>query len=116
MASTGSPDGGVGISGGPWPMWNGTGSQGLLVGNSSAIGYINYTVCDFWDKIEVLKLNASMGGNATSVAGATSSGGASSTSSGSTAAATGKGTIVRTAFPVVLFPALAVVFSVLLAF
>jgi hypothetical protein len=96
-----------------WQMWNGTGSQGLLIGNASAIGYINYTVCDFWDKIEALKSNASMGGNATSVANATLSGGASSTSSGSTAAATGKGTIVRTVFPVVLFTALAVVFSVL---
>jgi hypothetical protein len=48
-----------------------------------------------------------------SVANATSSDGAGSTSTGSTAAATGKGTIVRTVFPVVLSTALAVVVSVL---
>jgi hypothetical protein len=97
-------------------MWNGTSSQGLLIGNASAIGYINYTICDFWDRIEAAKMNASMSGNGTTMANATSSGGASSSSSGSTATATGDGTIVRAAFPIVLFITLAAVFGVLLVF
>lgn len=90
----------------------------VIDGNASAIGYTNYTVCDFWDKIEDLKLNASLGGNGTSMANATSSGGATgtSTSSAATAAATGEGTIVQTTFSIVSFTTLAVVFSVLLAY
>jgi carboxylesterase type B len=114
MAETGSPDGGIGVLGGPWPRWNGTGSQGLLIGNASAIGYINYTICDFWDKIEALSLNASMSANGTSVANASSSTSARSTSTGSIATATGDGTIVRTTFSGFVFIALAVVFAVLL--
>jgi len=99
-------------------MWNGTASQGLFIGNASAIGYTNYAVCDFWDKIEALKLNASLGGNGTSMANVTSSSSVSSTttSSTATAAATGEGTIVQTTFSIVSFTTLAVVFSVLLAY
>jgi len=114
MAETGSPDGGVGVLGGPWPRWNSTASQGLLIGNASVIGYINYTICDFWDNIEALSLNASMSANGTSVANASSSAGAYRTSTGSIATATGDGTAVRTTFSDFMYIALAVGFTVLL--
>jgi hypothetical protein len=96
-------------------MWNLTISLGFFIGNVSAIGYINYTICDFWDKIEALSLNVSIAGNGTAISNDTSSGGMSSTSSGLTATVTVEGTTVRTAFLVVLFTSLAVGFNALLA-
>jgi len=101
-------------TGWPWPRWNSTASQGLLIGNASVIGYINYTICDFWDNIEALSLNASMSANGTSVANASSSAGAYRTSTGSIATATGDGTAVRTTFSDFMYIALAVGFTVLL--
>ena len=74
--------------------------------------------CDFWDGVEAARINATVGGEWEFVANATSSGGTSSTSSGlmATGTATGNGNMVRTAFLFSLFTALAMVFSVVLAF
>jgi carboxylesterase type B len=51
MASHGNPDGAVGITGGPWPQFDVTNSRGLLITNSTAVGVVNYTQCDFWDQV-----------------------------------------------------------------
>jgi Carboxylesterase family len=74
MATAGNPGAGAGILGGPWPQYNANESNGLLVSNVSSVGYVNYTVCDFWDKIAAAEANLTT--NATSSigqSGATSS-------------------------------------------
>lgn len=62
MAATGTPGDGAGILGGPWPQYNANESNRLLVGNFSGVGYINYTVCEFWDKIANSTIAASSAG------------------------------------------------------
>jgi hypothetical protein len=42
---------------GPWPQYNVNESNRLLVGNVSSVGYINYTVCELWDKIAAAEVN-----------------------------------------------------------
>jgi hypothetical protein len=77
MAATGTPGSGMGILDGPWPQDNVTESNGLLITNFSNVGYVNYTVCDFWDKIAVAKANLTTTSNSSSpaAANATSSAG-----------------------------------------
>ena len=50
MAANGDP-GGAGLLGGPWPQYSVTQSKGLLIANETVVGHVNYTVCDFWEKI-----------------------------------------------------------------
>lgn len=62
LAATGTPGDGAGILGGPWPQYNTNKSNRLPVGNFSGVGYINYTVCEFWDKIANSTIAASSAG------------------------------------------------------
>jgi carboxylesterase type B len=50
-----------------WPAWSANGSHGITIGDSVTAGALDYTECDFWDKIqaEVLRLDASVAVNAT---------------------------------------------------
>ena len=91
MATTGTPGDGAGILGGPWPQYNVNASGGLLISNVSSVGYVNYTICDFWDKIAAAEANLTTTSNSSSPgsANATSSSGPSSTSSSSMATFTG---------------------------
>ena len=57
MAATGTPGDVTGIPGGLWPPYNVNESNRLLVGNISSVGYINYTVCELWDKIAAAEVN-----------------------------------------------------------
>jgi Carboxylesterase family len=108
MAESGSPGSGAGIVGGPWPQYSANGSQGLLIGNGTAIGYVNYTVCDFWDLVAAAQ-NSS---------GATSTGSgrstASSTSGAPGASSTSGGT--RISSPVISESLLIIVLVVVLGF
>jgi carboxylesterase type B len=54
MASNGNPNGddnAPGIIGAPWPQFNASNPLGLFVGNTTSIGLLNYTQCDFFDQI-----------------------------------------------------------------
>jgi hypothetical protein len=86
MAESGSPGSDAGIVGGPWPQYNANGSQGLLIGNGTAVGYVNYTVCDFWDLVAAVQ--NSSGATPTGSGGST----ASSTSGAPRASSTSGGT------------------------
>lgn len=48
MAETGNPS----TPDLTWPLWNATSSLGINIVNSTAIGVVNYTTCEFWDVIE----------------------------------------------------------------
>jgi carboxylesterase type B len=78
MAQGGSPGSGAGIVGGPWPQFSANGSQGLLIENSAAVGYVNYTVCGFWDLVAAAQ-------NSSAAAAAATGSGASTASSTSNA-------------------------------
>jgi hypothetical protein len=51
MASQGNPAGAIDIVGGPWPRYDDSNSRGLVIVNSTAVGVVNYTLCDFWDQV-----------------------------------------------------------------
>ena len=55
MAAHGNPNGGIDISGGPWPAYNVNESQGVIIGNNATVGYVNYTVCAFWDIVAAVQ-------------------------------------------------------------
>ncbi|KAF8856038.1 alpha/beta-hydrolase [Acephala macrosclerotiorum] len=48
IAATGNPS----TSSLEWPVWNGTASLGVNILNSTTVGVVNYTTCEFWDVIE----------------------------------------------------------------
>lgn len=48
-----SPDGGL-----EWPVWNASTSSGLVIVNSSVIGTVDYSICEFWDHINALEIAA----------------------------------------------------------
>lgn len=70
------------------------------LGNVSAVGFVDYTVCELWDGFELVEMIASMGGNGALVADATSSAGARGTGHGAPVSPNGNGHIVQIAFPV----------------
>ena len=84
MAANGNPNSGVDISGVPWPRYNVSGSQGLIIDNGTAIGYVNYTVCAFWDTIAAAQNSSMQTASVQTAASSTSSSvpAASTTSSG----------------------------------
>jgi hypothetical protein len=49
MAANGNPYGGIAISGGSWPAYNISDSQGVIIGNNTTVSYVNYTICAFWN-------------------------------------------------------------------
>ena len=61
MAATGRP-----ANNDVWPAWSANGSKGITVSESVAGGSLDYSECEFWDKIQagVLQLDASMAANA----------------------------------------------------
>lgn len=65
MAATGTPGHGASIRGEPWPQYNANESNGLLISNFSSVGYANYTVCEFWDKIAAAEVNLTTNSNST---------------------------------------------------
>jgi hypothetical protein len=106
MTVTGNPGAGAGILRGPWPQYNVNASRGLLITNVSSVGYVNYTVCDFWDKIDAAEVKLATN--------ATSSAGQSGTSSTAPAAFTGESTSIRRALGVGVLTIIIVVVSVVL--
>ena len=50
-----------------WPVWTANSSIGITIGESVTAGPLNYSECEFWDKIQagVLQVDASMAANAT---------------------------------------------------
>ncbi len=34
-----------------WPLFSANDSQGMIFGNEAKVGKVDYSVCDFWDKI-----------------------------------------------------------------
>ena len=57
MAASGNPS----YDGVQWPTFNDTSSLGLNIGNATSVGYIDYSVCDFWDAVDAAQLqNATM--------------------------------------------------------
>lgn len=93
MAEVGSPGGG-------WPVWNGTGSEGLVIGesNGTAFGTVNYTVCGFWDGIEAQRVAGNATASSTSSASGTGSGATATGTATATATPTGEGTVLQIAF------------------
>jgi carboxylesterase type B len=65
MAVHGNPNSASGIIGGPWPQFSVNSSMGLLVENTTSIGYVNYTQCDFWDKIVAAEANGTASATST---------------------------------------------------
>ncbi|KAE8449434.1 hypothetical protein EG329_008042 [Mollisiaceae sp. DMI_Dod_QoI] len=59
MAATGNPS----SSDLEWPSWNATQSLGINIVNSTTVGVVNYTACEFWDAIDK-SLNFTSSGNA----------------------------------------------------
>lgn len=103
MATAGNPGAGAGILGGPWPQYIANESKGLLLSNVSSNGYVNYTVCDFWDKIAAAETNLTT--NATSSIGpssATSSAAPATFTGGSAKLWRAVGTRLLTLFVVVI--------------
>lgn len=51
-----------------WPAWTANGSTGITVSESVTAGSLDYSECEFWDKIQagVLELDAKVAANATS--------------------------------------------------
>ncbi|KFY11306.1 hypothetical protein V491_07268 [Pseudogymnoascus sp. VKM F-3775] len=51
-----------------WPAWTANGSTGMTVSESVTAGSLDYSECEFWDKIQagVLELDAKVAENATS--------------------------------------------------
>lgn len=48
MATTGNPS----SPSLEWPVWNATSSLGVNILNSTTVGAVNYTACEFWDVVE----------------------------------------------------------------
>jgi hypothetical protein len=67
MAAQGNPNGGIDISGRPWPTYNVSESQGVIIGDNATVGYVNYTVCAFWDIVAAVQ-NSSMASTTSSSA------------------------------------------------
>jgi carboxylesterase type B len=74
MAVSGNPGG--------WPQWDNSSSQGLLIGtNTTSIGAIDYSFCQFWDMIDDTYLsftNSTYGNNGTNGTGTGSGSGSGS--------------------------------------
>jgi carboxylesterase type B len=62
MAASGRP-----ANSSVWPAWTANGSKGITVSESVTAGSLDYSECEFWDKIQagVLEVDASMVANAT---------------------------------------------------
>lgn len=71
-----------------WPAWNSTSSLGMNILNSTAVGVVNYTICELWDAIAAEEINGTLVTNTSSAnASSTTSGGISSTGSRATTTA-----------------------------
>jgi hypothetical protein len=124
MAASGNPDAALGIADGPWPQWDASASKGLLIGNLTEVGFINFTQCELWDKVneEVVALKAEGNGSSSetgsanetaSASGSSSaSGTASGTSSGSSAASTSNGMAFQVGFLAIVMAVVGAVFMV----
>ena len=89
MAATANPGQIGAIS---WPRWEPSASQGLVINNSSEIGLVDYSVCQFWDVVDAMLLNTSEKANNVTMTGmnanvTSASPGASSTAAGTNSAA-----------------------------
>jgi hypothetical protein len=51
MATQKNPNAAAGLFGGSWPQFSTNTSMGLVITNTTDIGYIDYTECDFWDGV-----------------------------------------------------------------
>lgn len=74
-----------GDRGGAWPRYGANASQGLLIENGTAVGYVNYTACDFWDLVAAAQNSSgatSTGGGGSAALSTGSAPGASHTSGG----------------------------------
>lgn len=124
MAASGNPDAAGGIADGPWPQWDASASKGLLIGNPTEVGFINFTQCELWDKANegVVALKAkgnessSETGSANETASASgsssASGTASGTSSGSSATSTSNGVAFQLGFLAIVMAVVGAVFMV----
>jgi hypothetical protein len=61
-----------------WPQFSANTSMGLVITDTSSIGYVNYTQCDFWDKSDSAVANQLATFNATT--GSTNASGTSASS------------------------------------
>jgi len=126
MAEGGSPGSGAGIVGGPWPQFSANGSQGLVIENGTAVGYVNYTTCEFWDLVAAAQNSSAVAstGSGSSTASSTSNApGPSSTSRGTSASSTSSASgpsstsgATRMASPVISEPLLIAALFALLGF
>ena len=71
-----------------WPAFNLQGTSGLLITNSTAVGAIDYSICDaIWDKVALVNLanaTANAGANESTASSSSGATGSSATASGST--------------------------------
>jgi hypothetical protein len=58
MAATGDPSSNSSLQ---WPSHNTSISLGINIDNSTTVGIVNYTVCEFWDKVGATVLNFTAG-------------------------------------------------------
>lgn len=118
MAASGNPDGAVGITEGLWPKFNLAQSKGLLIRNFTSVGYINFTPCELWDKVnaEIVSQQAMGNGSSAGQTSATATGTASATgrgtSSGPMASSTSGTVALQVGFPMVVGLLLSAVFAV----
>ena len=72
----------------PWPKWEASTSQGLVINNSSEVGVVDYSVCQFWDIVDAMLLNASEKANNVTMTGINPNATSASPSASGTAAVT----------------------------
>jgi hypothetical protein len=63
MAATGDPSSNSSLQ---WPSYNTSQSLVVNIDNSTTVGIVNYTVCEFWDKVGATVLNFTAGTATTS--------------------------------------------------